>query len=137
MEHLFGDVWQRPGLEVEERSLITCAVLIALGREPEQRLHFRGARNVGHSRERLEELITHIAHYAGWPVAALMIWFEVVWALTSLEFWGLAGRLMNLRQGKRLFGLIGSGDMVATVIGGFSMSYFVASSLSAVRLWRP
>jgi 4-carboxymuconolactone decarboxylase len=70
MEHLFGDVWQRPGLGVEERSLITCAVLIALGREPEQRMHFRGARNVGHPRERLEELITHIAHYAGWPVAA-------------------------------------------------------------------
>ncbi len=69
MEHLFGDVWQRPGLGIEERSLITCAVLIALGREPEQRLHFRGARNVGHSREKLEELITHIAHYAGWPVA--------------------------------------------------------------------
>lgn len=70
MEHLFGDVWQRAGLGIEERSLITCAVLIALGREPEQRLHFRGARNVGHSREKLEELITHIAHYAGWPVAA-------------------------------------------------------------------
>ena len=69
MEHLFGDVWQRPGLGIEERSLITCAVLIALGRESEQRLHFRGARNVGHSREKLEELITHIAHYAGWPVA--------------------------------------------------------------------
>ncbi len=66
---LFGDVWNRPGLEITERSLITCTVLVALGREPEQRLHFRGARNLGIPREKLEEVITHVAHYAGWPVA--------------------------------------------------------------------
>jgi 4-carboxymuconolactone decarboxylase len=69
IDHLFGDVWSRPGLAVEERSLATCAVLIALGRESEQRLHFRGARNLGIARERLDALITHVAHYAGWPVA--------------------------------------------------------------------
>lgn len=69
VEHLFGDVWNRPGLAVEERSLITCSVLVALGRENEQRLHFRGARNLGMPREKLEEVITHVAHYAGWPVA--------------------------------------------------------------------
>lgn len=62
---------------------------------------------------------------AGWPTAILMIWFEVIWALTSLEFWGLAGRLFDLRQGKRLFGLIGSGDMVAVVLSGFTMTYVV------------
>jgi 4-carboxymuconolactone decarboxylase len=39
---LFGDVWSRPGLAVEKRSLATCAVLIALGRENEQRLHLSG-----------------------------------------------------------------------------------------------
>ena len=69
IEHLFGDVWNRPGLEITERSLVTCTVLVALGRENEQRLHFRGARNLGIPREKLEELITHVAHYAGWPVA--------------------------------------------------------------------
>ncbi len=62
---------------------------------------------------------------ARWPAMALMIWFELLWALTSLEFWGLAGRLLDLRQGKRLFGLIGSGEMAATVVSGFAMSYFV------------
>lgn len=67
--HLFGDVWQEPGLELRERSLITCAVLVATGREAEQHLHFRGARNLGISRESLEAMITHVAHYAGWPVA--------------------------------------------------------------------
>lgn len=67
--HLFGDVWQDPALELQQRSLITCAVLVATGRESEQLLHFRGARNVGLSRETLEAMITHVAHYAGWPVA--------------------------------------------------------------------
>ena len=69
VEHLFGELWQRPGLAIEERSLVTCAVLVALGREAEQKIHFRGARNLGIPREKLEELLTHIAHYAGWPVA--------------------------------------------------------------------
>ena len=67
--HLFGDVWQDPTLELQERSLITCTVLVATGREAEQHLHFRGARNLGISREKLEAMITHVAHYAGWPVA--------------------------------------------------------------------
>jgi alkylhydroperoxidase/carboxymuconolactone decarboxylase family protein YurZ len=69
VEHLFGAVWSDPTLAVEERSLITNAVLVALGRENEQRIHFRGARNLGISRERLVALITHVGHYAGYPVA--------------------------------------------------------------------
>jgi len=69
IEHLFGDVWQGEALALEERSLITCAVLTALAREPEQKIHFTGAKNLGIPREKLEEMITHIAHYGGWPVA--------------------------------------------------------------------
>jgi 4-carboxymuconolactone decarboxylase len=69
MTHLFGDVWQSEGLALEERSLITCTVLVALGRENEQRLHFRAARNLGIERQKLEAMMTHVAHYAGWPVA--------------------------------------------------------------------
>lgn len=69
IDHLFGSVWQEPGLTTEERSLITCTVLVATGRESEQYLHFRGARNLGISRDKLEAMITHVAHYAGWPVA--------------------------------------------------------------------
>lgn len=69
VEHLFGDVWQGRDLTTEERSLITCAVLVALGREPEQRIHFRGARNLGIERRKIEALLAHLAHYAGWPVA--------------------------------------------------------------------
>jgi len=77
VEHLFGDVWQGEALALEERSLVTCAVLTALAREPEQKVHFTGAKNLGIPREKLEEMITHIAHYAGWPVA--------VGALRSLD----------------------------------------------------
>lgn len=77
VEHLFGDVWQGEDLALEERSLITCAVLTALAREPEQKVHFTGAKNLGIPREKLVEMITHIAHYAGWPVA--------VGALRSLD----------------------------------------------------
>ena len=70
LEHLFGDVWQGEELSLEERSLITCTILVALNREAEQRIHFRGANSLGLPRERIEGMITHAAHYAGWPVAA-------------------------------------------------------------------
>jgi len=77
VEHLFGDVWQGDALALEERSLMTCAVLTALAREPEQKVHFTGAKNLGIPREKLVEMITHVAHYGGWPVA--------VGALRSLD----------------------------------------------------
>jgi AAA family ATP:ADP antiporter len=63
---------------------------------------------------------------AGWPAMALMVWFEVLYMLTNLEFWGLAGRLFNLRQGKRLFGLISSGGVAAGIISGFAMPGLVS-----------
>lgn len=69
LEHLFGDIWQGEELEIQERSLLTCAVLTALGRESEQLIHFNGAKNLGVDREKMTEMITHVAHYAGWPVA--------------------------------------------------------------------
>lgn len=69
IDHLFGDIWQDQRLSLEQRSLVTCTVLVTLARESEQFLHFRGARNLGISRDTLEAMITHVAHYAGWPVA--------------------------------------------------------------------
>lgn len=69
LEHVFGDIWQRPGLELQERSMITVATLVATGREAELRIHLNGALNLGIEREKLEAMLTHIAHYAGWPVA--------------------------------------------------------------------
>ena len=68
IDHLFGNVWQDERLTLQQRSLVTCTVLVALARESEQHLHFRGARNLGIERDTLEAMITHVAHYAGWPV---------------------------------------------------------------------
>lgn len=80
LEHLFGDVWQGEALPLQERSLVTCTILTALAREPEQRFHFAAARRLGIPREKILEMIVHTAHYAGWPNA--------VGALRSLnEVW--------------------------------------------------
>ena len=85
-EHLFGDIWQGPELELQERSLITCTVLVALARENEQTLHFRGARNLGIPRNKLEAMITHVAHYAGWPVAVSAFrTLDAVWTQMDAE----------------------------------------------------
>jgi|1185.fasta_scaffold28602_1 4-carboxymuconolactone decarboxylase len=69
MEHLFGDVWGRPGLEIEQRSLITVTTLAALGREAQLHTHLHGALNLGWTQAQLEEVFMHLAHYAGWPAA--------------------------------------------------------------------
>ena len=79
MGHLFGDVWQDDRLPVEQRSLVTCAILAAAGRDAELALHLRGARNLGIERDALEALFIHVAHYAGWPagVSALRLLDEI------------------------------------------------------------
>lgn len=69
MEHLFGNIWNRPELELKERSLITMAALTVLGRERELKTHMRGALNIGISKEKITEMMIHLAHYGGWPVA--------------------------------------------------------------------
>jgi HEAT repeat protein len=55
---------------------------------------------------------------APWIIMTLMIGYTMVYVLISLVFWGLAGQLFNVRQGKRLFGLLGSGSEVADMSGG-------------------
>jgi 4-carboxymuconolactone decarboxylase len=66
---LFGDVWERPGLSKRDRSLITCAALVAMNRTEQQTGHFTRAINNGVKKEELIELITHLAFYSGWPTA--------------------------------------------------------------------
>jgi 4-carboxymuconolactone decarboxylase len=70
LEHVFGDVWQDDSMSLEERSLVTCTMLVVLNREAEMRVHFRGAYNLGIPKEKIEGMIIHAAHYGGWPVAA-------------------------------------------------------------------
>jgi 4-carboxymuconolactone decarboxylase len=66
---LFGDVWERPQLSKRDRSLITCAALIALGKTEQMDFHFPNAISNGVSQEEIIEMITHLAFYAGWPNA--------------------------------------------------------------------
>jgi 4-carboxymuconolactone decarboxylase len=66
--YAWGDVWSRPGLDRRSRSLVTLAVLTALGSE-ELALHVRGAVRNGLTREEIGEVILHTAVYAGVPAA--------------------------------------------------------------------
>ena len=86
VEHLFGDVWSRPNLEITERSLITMTALLVLARENELRIHIRGARNLGIPREKIEEVMIHLAHYGGWPIAVSGFRaLEEVWTAMDAE----------------------------------------------------
>jgi ATP/ADP translocase/HEAT repeat protein len=72
---------------------------------------------------------------ARWPAFLLAVGFEVIWVLTSLEFWALAGRSFNVRQGKRLFGLVGTGGVIATILGGAAVPALVTLIGTANLLW--
>ncbi|RJG07733.1 4-carboxymuconolactone decarboxylase [Noviherbaspirillum cavernae] len=65
----WGTVWCRDGLELKTRSLITLAMLTALGRSQELKGHLRGAVNNGASREEIREVLLHAAVYCGAPLA--------------------------------------------------------------------
>jgi 4-carboxymuconolactone decarboxylase len=68
-EAAWGSVWSRPGLDRRTRSLITIAVLTALGREHELALHLRASRNTGVTDTELSEALMHVALYAGIPAS--------------------------------------------------------------------
>lgn len=67
-EQAWGAVWTRPGLSLRERSLITVALLTALGRDEELPLHVRGAISNGVTADEIREVIMHTSVYAGIPV---------------------------------------------------------------------
>lgn len=65
----WGDVWQRPGLDLKTRSLITVAMLTALGKQNELKGHVRGALNNGATVEEIQEVLLHATIYCGVPAA--------------------------------------------------------------------
>ena len=65
----WGDVWQRPGLDLKTRSLITVAMLTALGKQHELKSHLRGALNNGATPAEIQEVLLHAAVYCGVPTA--------------------------------------------------------------------
>ena len=68
-EVAWGSVWARDGLDARTRSLITVALLAALGRREELELHLRATRNTGATPEEIREALLHVAVYAGIPAA--------------------------------------------------------------------
>ncbi|MFZ4662931.1 MAG: hypothetical protein ACOYNY_38345 [Caldilineaceae bacterium] len=60
-----------------------------------------------------------------WLIFTLPIWYEIVWCLTGLETWALAGRLLTTPEGQRLFGVISAGEWLTIVAGGVVTPFLV------------
>lgn len=67
-EAVFGMLWDRPGLDLKTRTLITVISDTATGRTPELKLHLRFARNHGWTEDELAEAILHLTGYVGAPL---------------------------------------------------------------------
>ena len=67
--YAWGEVWDRPGLPRHTRSLLTIAMLVALNRPEELRLHLRAAGNNGVTPDEIKEVLLHAAVYCGLPAA--------------------------------------------------------------------
>ena len=69
IEHVWGGLWNRPGLDLKYRSLIVVSVLAAIGQTEELKPHLRGALNLGWTVDELREALLQIGGYAGFPAA--------------------------------------------------------------------
>jgi 4-carboxymuconolactone decarboxylase len=67
--NVWAEVWMRPGLPRHTRSLLTIAMLVALNREEEFRLHVRAAANNGVTSDEIKEVLLQAAIYCGVPAA--------------------------------------------------------------------
>ncbi|MEM7118417.1 MAG: MFS transporter [Chloroflexota bacterium] len=72
----------------------------------------------------LFRLLLHFVD-ARWPIFAFAIWSDTTWVLINLAYWNLAGRLFNVRQSKRLFGLLGAMVVFAEIASGLLTPLFV------------
>ena len=68
-EGAWGSVWTRPEFTKRERSIVTIALLAALGHYEELAMHVRATRNTGATKEDIREALMHVAVYAGVPAA--------------------------------------------------------------------
>jgi 4-carboxymuconolactone decarboxylase len=67
--YAWGEIWTRPGLPRHTRSLLTIAMMVALNREEELKLHLRAAANNGVTRDEIKEVLMQAAIYCGVPAA--------------------------------------------------------------------
>lgn len=86
-QYCWGDIWNRPGLTLQERSLVNLAMITALNRGHEFKVHVRGAINNGVTTEQIKEVLMQTAFYCGGPAA--------------LEAFRLAAEVINEMEGER------------------------------------
>src|SRR3569623_235366 len=67
--HAWGNTWQRKGIDLKTRSIVTVSMLVALGKLHELKIHVRGALNNGVTKEELQEIFMHASVYCGFPAA--------------------------------------------------------------------
>jgi 4-carboxymuconolactone decarboxylase len=67
--YAWGEIWTRPGLPKHTRSLLTLALMVALNRGDEFRMHVRAAASNGVTRDEIKEVLLQCAIYAGVPAA--------------------------------------------------------------------
>jgi len=67
--YAWGEIWNRPGLTKQTRSMLTLAMMVALNRPEEFRMHLRAALNNGVKREEIQEVLLQTAIYCGVPAA--------------------------------------------------------------------
>ena len=67
--YAWGEIWSRPGLDRPTRSMITLAMMVALNRAEEFRLHIRAALNNGLTPDEIKEVLLQTAVYCGVPAA--------------------------------------------------------------------
>ena len=67
--YAWGEIWTRPGLPPHTRSLLTLAMMVALNRGEEFKMHVRAASNNGVTREEIKEVLLQTAIYCGVPAA--------------------------------------------------------------------
>ena len=69
--YCWNDIWNRPALPRKTRSMLNLAMLTALGKEHELKLHLRGALNNGVSKDEVKEVLLQAAIYCGVPASVV------------------------------------------------------------------
>src|SRR5215813_4520181 len=67
--YAWGEIWSRPGLPRETRSMITLAMMVALNRTDELKMHLRAAMSLGLTKDQIQEVLLQTAIYCGVPAA--------------------------------------------------------------------
>ena len=72
-DHLFADIWSRPGLDIAQRRLLLIGMLAGQGRHDVLGIQLDAAHRSGElDAEALREIVVFLSHYAGWPTGATM-----------------------------------------------------------------